>query len=243
MTHIDTHDAHASAGHHEAPEVVDHRQRMAIWLFIGGDIITLAALLFIYLYLRGVNTGGHWMSMWGYQGHTYAQFENLLNSSAGLPHDTLIHVKPMSAGFNWFVTAVVVVSAAILWLGERTLRATKNAKAFSGTALLATAVAVLATVLSFMQLHKIPQIFVVHNDSQVMAFTSYSSAMMILIGAALIHYIILAFLGLGLSIRSARGVINGEKWYQARLVRIFWVWVALSSVIVSALTTTVNTIH
>jgi hypothetical protein len=54
---------------------------------------------------------------------------------------------------------------------------------------------------------------------------------------------ILAFLGLGLTIRSARGVINGDKWYQARLVRFFWVWVAISAVIGSAVTTTINTIH
>jgi len=53
----------------------------------------------------------------------------------------------------------------------------------------------------------------------------------------------LAFLGLGLTIRAARGVINGTKWYQARLVRLFWVWVAISAVIGSAVTTTINTIH
>lgn len=238
----ETHGGHDS-GHHEPPEVVDGRQRMSIWLFIGGDMVGLSALLFTYLYLRGVNTGGHWMSMWGYQGHSYAWYENALNSSAGLPAPTLIHVKPMSPSYSWLVTAVTVVSAAIVWIAERGLRASKNAKAFATTSLVATIVVIVAAVMSVIQLRHLPEIFQAHNDSQIMGYTAYSSAMMALIGSALVHLIIVAFLGIGLFLRGLRGVINGENWYQARLVRMFWVWVAVSAVIVSALTTTVNTIH
>ncbi len=241
---IDTHDQHvAHEGHHESPEVVDGRQRLAVWLFIGGDFVTLSALLFAYLYLRGVNTDGHWMNMLGYQGHTYGWYENLAGSAAGLPAPTLIHVHPLAAGFNWLVTLVTVISAGVVWLGERGLRATKNAKSYSAMAWLATAVVAVAIVLTIIQLRHIPQIFVAKNDSHVMAYTTYSSAMLVLIGSALVHLLLLVFLGLGLAIRSARGVISGEKWHQARLVRIFWVWVALSAVVISAVTTTVNTIH
>ena len=53
------------AAHHEAPEIVDHRQRLGIWLFIGGDVVTTGALIFTYLYLRAVNTNGSWMSVVG----------------------------------------------------------------------------------------------------------------------------------------------------------------------------------
>ena len=247
---IDTHaehDAHGhgghDGGHHEPPEVVDARQRMAIWLFIGGDIITMSALLFTYLYLRGVNTGGHWMSMVGYQGHSYAWFENALNSSAGLPSPTLIHVGTLSAGLNWFVTALTVVSAAIVWAAEKSLRATKNAKNFSAMSWLAVLVTVVAIFFTIKQLHNIPSIFVAQNDSQTMSYTAYDSTMMVIIGSGMIHLFLLAFLGVGLAIRSARGAINGTKWFQARLVRLFWVWVAVSAVIISAVTTTINTIH
>jgi heme/copper-type cytochrome/quinol oxidase subunit 3 len=226
-------------GHHEAPEVVDHRQRMALWLFIGGDIVTTAAIIFTYLYLRAVNTGGHWMSMVGYQGHSYAYYEGI----DPLPAATLIHVQPMSASFNWLVTGVVVLSALILWAGEKALRSSGNARTFSVTALLATAVAIVATALSIVQLRHLPEIYAVHADSHVMAYTTYDSAMMFIIGSAVVHFIILAFLGLGLTIRAARGAITGQKWFQARLVRIFWVWVAVSAIVLSALTTTVNTVH
>ncbi len=237
---VDTH-GHTEHGHHEPVEVVDRRQRMAVWLFIGGDIVTLSAMLFTYLYLRGTNTGGHWMSMLGYdQSHSADYYMN----AASLPDPKLIHIHPMSASFSWLVAAVVVVSALILWGGEKTLRAgSQRATQFSATAALATIVAVVAAAMSVIQLRHLPQVFAMHNDSMVWAYTSYSSAMMLLIGTALVHFILLAFLGLGLTIRSARGAVNSEKWHQVRLVRLFWVWTAVSVVVTTALTTTVNTIH
>ncbi|MEO9181526.1 MAG: hypothetical protein ABI298_07745 [Acidimicrobiales bacterium] len=229
-------------GHFLPPEALDSSQRMGVWLFIAGDIIVLSALLFTYLYLRGVNTSGHWMNMLGYQGHSYEFYEHLEDTS-GIPAAHLIHVGPLSAGLQWLVTVVTVVSAGIVWSAERALRATKNAKAYSSMAALATVVTLIAVVLTIIQLRHIPEIFFSTNDSQGMAYTAYDSAMMAIIGSGLIHLIILAFLGVGLSIRASKGVINGDHWRQARLVRFFWVWVAISTVIAAAVTTTINTIH
>ena len=93
------------------------------------------------------------------------------------------------------------------------------------------------------QLSDIPQVFVGANDSITMSYTTYDSAMMAIIGSTLGHLVLLAFLGLGLAIRSARGVINGDKWYQVRLVRYFWVWVAISAIVSTLITTTINTVH
>jgi heme/copper-type cytochrome/quinol oxidase subunit 3 len=229
----------ASGGHFIEPEALDRSQRLGVWLFIGGDIIIVSALLFTYLYLRGVDTSGHWMSLLGLQGHSYAYYQN----ASSLPAPRLIHVKPMSAGFDWLITAVTVVTAGIIWQGERALRATKNAKAFSSAAGLATVVTLVAIVLTVIQLRSIPEIFVSTNDSQGMAYTAYDSAYMALVGSGLVHLVILAFLGLGLMIRASRGRITGDRWYQARLIRMFWVWIAISSVIVAGVTTTINTIH
>jgi heme/copper-type cytochrome/quinol oxidase subunit 3 len=244
---IDTHEHHdapsGDAGHHESPEVVDGRQRLGVWLFIGGDIIIVAALLFTYLYLRGVNTGGHWMSLVGYKGHSYAYYENIANGSVGLPPPKLIHVGPMGAGLEWLIAAVTVVSGAIVWQAERALRATKNAKAYSAMATFATIAVLVAIALTIIQLRSIPTVMVATNDSQGMAYTAYDSVYLALSGSGLVHLIILTFLGLGLTIRSRKGLINGERWFQARLVRLFWVWIAVSSVIVAAVTTTINTIH
>ncbi len=249
-THIE-HDAHGhgghDGGHHEPPEVVDGRQRMAIWLFISGDAITLSALLFTYLYLRGVNTGGHWMSMVGLPtvgpgGHSYAFYE-ALDGSTGLPDGHLITQAPLSAGLNWIVSILTLVSGLVVWAGEKGLRATKNTRNFSAVAWVATALVVVTMALALKQLHSIPAIFVAVNDSHTMSYTAYASTMMVIIGSGLVHLAILAFLGIGLAIRSARGAITGDKWFQARLVRLFWVWVGISAVIGSAVTTTINTIH
>ncbi len=233
------HEEHHDGGHHEPPAKVYGRQKMALWLFIGGDIITMSAMLFTYLYLRGVNTQNHWMSMVGLpvdKVHTYSYYENL----SDIPTQHLIHVAPMSPSFNWLVTGVAVVSALIFWAAERNLRKTKNRAAFTWSAVLATLIIVVAAVLSIVQLRHLPQIFVAKNDSHTLSYTAYSSSMMVIIGSALVHFILLAYLGLAMVIRSARGVLTGEKWHHAGLVRLFWVWVAVSSVIVSAITTTVN---
>jgi hypothetical protein len=40
-----------------------------------------------------------------------------------------------------------------------------------------------------------------------------------------------------------RGAISGDKWYQVRLVRFFWVWVAISAVVSTLITTTITTVH
>jgi len=233
------HQEHHDGGHHEPPTKVYGRQKMALWLFIGGDIITMSAMLFTYLYLRGVNTQNHWMSMVGLpvdKVHTYGYYENLAN----LPTQHLIHVAPMSPSLNWLVTGVSVLSALIFWSAERNLRKNGNRAAFTWNALFATVAVVVAAVLSVVQLRHLPQIYVAVNDSHTLSYTAYSSSMMVLIGSALVHFILLAYLGLAMVVRSARGVLTGEKWFHAGLVRLFWVWVAVSVIIVSAVTTTVN---
>ena len=233
------HQEHHDGGHHEPPTKVYGRQKMALWLFIGGDIITMSAMLFTYLYLRGVNTQNHWMSMVGLpvdKVHTYGYYENLAN----LPTQHLIHVAPMSPSLNWLVTGVSVLSALIFWSAERNLRKNGNRAASTWNALFATVAVVVAAVLSVVQLRHLPQIYVAVNDSHTLSYTAYSSSMMVLIGSALVHFILLAYLGLAMVVRSARGVLTGEKWFHAGLVRLFWVWVAVSGIIVSAVTTTVN---
>jgi heme/copper-type cytochrome/quinol oxidase subunit 3 len=230
--------------HHESPEKVDARQRLGVWLFIGADVITVAALLFTYLYLRGVDTSGHWMSIVGFPGHlhTYARWEDLYNNGT-LPNPKPVYVGVLSAGLQWLTAAITVVSAAVLWFGEKSLRANKNAKGFSPIAIVATILTLVGVVVCAIQLKDIPQIFVGANDSITMSYTTYDSAMMAIIGSTLGHLVLLAFLGLGLAIRSARGVINGDKWYQVRLVRYFWVWVAVSAIVTTLITTTINTVH
>jgi heme/copper-type cytochrome/quinol oxidase subunit 3 len=245
---IDSPAVHETNGHgdgqHDSPEKVDGRERLGVWLFIGADIVTVGALLFTYLYLRAVNTGHHWMSMWGYQGnlHTYSYWFNAA-ANGTLKAPTLIHVGTVSAGLQWLIAAITVVSAALLWGGEKGLRSNKNAKSFSGTALVAALLAVVGIIFAAVLLGDLPQIFVSINDSNTMSYTTYDSAMMAILASTIFHLAVLFFLGLGLSIRAARGVVSGDRWYQVRLVRFFWVWVAVSSVVATLITTTITSTH
>ncbi len=231
-------------GQHDSPERIDGRHRLGVFLFIGADVVTVGALLFTYLYLRAVDTGGHFMSMYGYKGslHTYSWWVNAANNGT-LKNPTLIHVGTVSAGLQWVIALVTVVSAGVLWAGEKGLRSNKNAKSFSGTALVAALIPLIGIVVAAVLLSDLPQIFVQINDSQTMSYTTYDSAMMALLSSTIFHLAVLMFLGLGLAIRSARGVISGDRWYQVRLVRYFWVWVAISSVVATLITTTVTSVH
>ncbi len=229
----DTIEHEASHGHHEAPEVVEGRQRLGIWLFIVGDVIMLASFIFTYLYLRGTNTGNGWMTY--LQGDTNA-------ANYGQP----VHEKVLSAGFNWTVTAVIVASAAVVWFGEKHLRAQqKGAGSFSLIAAVAGLLAIVASALTVIQLRSIDEHMPYHLLSQNVhefTYTAYGSAEILLNGSSLLHLIILAFLGFGLAIRASKGLVSSEglKWSQARFVRFFWVWVALGSVITAAVTSLIN---
>ena len=110
-------------------------------------------------------------------------------------------------------------------------------------AIVATLIALVGIVFSAVLLADLPQIFLEVNDSLTLSYTTYDSAMMAIISSTIFHLAVLAFLGLGLAIRSARGVVSGDRWYQVRLVRMFWVWVAISSVVATLITTTITKVH
>ena len=233
-----THNEHAESGHHEAPEVVDGRQRLGIWLFIGGDMISLGALLFTYLYLRGVNSGGHWMSIVGMPS------KGITSAGPDTFTPTTLVEQPMANGLNWLIVLVVVVSAALMWLGEKRLRASVNGRgAFRGYAAAATVTAVVAIVLQVMQVRNVPQYWIQSNDSALFAYTSYGSVVLAFGISAIIHFVLLVLLGAGLYVRAGRNVLSYEKWYQARLVRFFWVWIAVSTIVSAIVVTLLNTVH
>ena len=50
----------AVAGHHESREQRHFKERIAVWLFIGGDLVFLLMELFYWFYLRALNTNGMW---------------------------------------------------------------------------------------------------------------------------------------------------------------------------------------
>ena len=67
---------------------------------------------------------------------------------------------------------------------------------------------------------------------------SYASSLLAIDVSNLFHLILLVFLGLAVVVRTRKGLISQAAPTHGRLVRIFWVWVAVS-VTFAALVTTV----
>lgn len=229
-----------TAAHREAPEIVDHRQRLGIWLFIAGDAIATGALIFTYLYLRAVNTNGRWMSIVGLpaNGRSASTLQGILDNGGSMINNV---EAPLSAGFSWLLVAVLAVCVGLYWLGEARLRSSASGRsAFIALSVLAGVGLIAYIVLSIVQLRHVPQYWRAENDSKLFVYTTYGSCMLALGVSAIIHAIILAFLSFGSATRAAVGVLSHEKWYQARLIRYFSVWVAIASVLLTLVVTSLN---
>lgn len=94
-----------------APEVDAGVARVGMWIFIGADAMLFVAFFFAFFYLQSLNNDHLWMSQW-------------------MPH-------PRRNG-GTIIAALLVVSAALVFLGARSLaKTTATARIFLWLALLA----------------------------------------------------------------------------------------------------------
>lgn len=114
--------------HVEHPDLIGRRWRTGTLLLILADAAFVAAMLFTYLYLRGLNTEKMW----------YAPKQHIA-----------------SIGFSWVIAGVLVVSAIAYRFGQRGIRAGNQANLVLGT-LVAFVVVLVAGVLQFIQLATFP---------------------------------------------------------------------------------------
>ena len=85
-------ESHMQAAYGETEEIIHRRQRLGVLLFIGADAVFVAAALFTYFYLRGLNTEGGW-----------------------LPKG----VKTVTAVDAWSVAGIIIVSAIVYQVARR----------------------------------------------------------------------------------------------------------------------------
>ncbi len=216
--HDDAHgDGHADHGEddHHSPVKKDHRERLALWLFISGDALFLLLELFTWFYLRALNTEGLWRG-------TSCTKANPCTDGLGNP--IVQEVQKANPAYSVGVAALAVVAALLIWLVERSARNRESRGVISGVALLAF-LALLATV-GF-------QIY----QFQVLPFTTidgtYASTYIFFMGSTLAHVILLTFIGFGLWMRAHQGKYDDGHWYQVRIIRFFAVWIAVSAVILT----------
>ncbi len=114
--------------HIEDPDLIGRRWRTGTLLFILADAAFVAALIFSYLYLRGLNTEHAWLA----------------------PKQQLAQIW-----FSWVIAGVLAVSALVFHLGYRGVLAGSEARLVAGSAF-ALAIVLVAGVLQFIQLANFP---------------------------------------------------------------------------------------
>ncbi|MDT7575942.1 MAG: Cytochrome c oxidase subunit [Pseudonocardiales bacterium] len=114
--------------HIEHPDLIGRRWRTGTLLLILADASFVAALVFSYLYLRGLNTEKAWLA----------------------PKQDIAAIW-----FSWLIAAVLALSALAFQYALRGIRAGTEVKLVTGAAF-ALALVVVAGVLQFVQLSTFP---------------------------------------------------------------------------------------
>jgi heme/copper-type cytochrome/quinol oxidase subunit 3 len=198
-------------GQHESAEERDKKERLALWLFIGGDFVFLALEVFAWFYLRTLNTNGLWNA---------AKCTKDAGCVDGLGNPLVGPIPKAAIWHPIVILGLTVVSALLVWMAESAAR-NKSAKgAVSGAAFGALAFMLAAIALQIYQF-------------QVLPFTTiqgaFPSVYEFFMGSTLAHLLLMAFILMGLWMRASKGRYAGGTWHRVRLIRIFAVWIAIST--------------
>ncbi|HYA67150.1 MAG TPA: hypothetical protein VED63_00315 [Acidimicrobiales bacterium] len=197
-------------GHHDTPQQRDGKERLALWLFIAGDAVIVALLIFTWIYTRALNTNGMWRG-------AACTVANPCTDGLGNP---LTHEVPKAD--PWYsvgIAALAVVAALVFWNAERSARDRAGRSAIAGQASLGVLVLLVAIGVQCYQFTALPFTTIVGT---------YASSFEFFMGSTLAHLLVLAFIGFGMWNRARAGRYDDGRWYQVRLIRFFAVWIALS---------------
>jgi heme/copper-type cytochrome/quinol oxidase subunit 3 len=198
-------------GHHESPQDRHKKEHIAVWLFIGGDAVFLVLEIFMWFYLRSLNTNGMW------RGVDCSKAKACMDA-LGNPITAPI---PKAAAINTVgIFVLMLVSAALIWFTEVQARqgaTRKTTTPLAGLALLLLSGAVVWQIIQFQYL-----------PFQTIDGT-YASTFEFFMGSNLAHFFVLLVIAIGLFNRSRHGKYEDDNWYQLHLGRLFWVWLAASA--------------
>ena len=202
-------------GQHETSFQRDQKERLALWLLIGGDALFLVLELFTWFYLRSLNTSGLWNG---------ALCTKASPCTDGLGNPITAPITRADPKHSIIIAVLAVIAAALVWVAENAAKKGSGKRAVAGASGLAFLFMLAAIAWQIYQF-------------QVLPFTTidgaYASTYEFFMGSTLAHLILLAFVGLGLWLRAGKGRYEGQTWYRVRLIRFFAVWIALSTVILA----------
>lgn len=160
---------------------------------------------------------------------TYLYLRGLNTLHQWMPHG-VYGASTLSA---WIIVAVVAASAWAIWASDKSTSAGRSA--LPG-ALLAGLLAVVGIVLSAVAIADVPHRVIASSGVRVVA-GSYASSLLAIDVSNLVHLLLLVFLGLAVVARARKGLISQASPTHLRLIRIFWVWVAVSVGLAAIVTT------
>ncbi len=205
----------AVAGHHETREQRHFKERLAVWLFIGGDLVFLLMELFFWFYLRALNTNGMWRG---------AACSKANPCTDGLGNPITSEIAKANPAYTLTIAGLVVVAALLIWRVEVSAQSEAKRGVISGGAATGLVVLLAAVVVQCYQFGKLP--FTTIDGS-------YASSFIFLMGSTLGHLLLLSFLILAMWNRARLGKYEGGHWYQIRVMRIFAVWIAISTCVLA----------
>jgi fumarate reductase subunit D len=205
----------AVAGHHETREQRHFKEQMAIWLFVSGDAVFLLMELFYWFYLRALNTDGMWRGATCSTAHPCTD---------GLGNPITQEIARANPAYTISIALLVVVAATLVWTAERSAQRQSKRSVISSGAATGLVVVLVALVVQCYQFGVLP--FRTIDGT-------YASTFEFFMGSTLAHLFLLAFILTGLWTRARRGNYDGGHWYQVHIVRIFAVWLAVSTCILA----------
>jgi heme/copper-type cytochrome/quinol oxidase subunit 3 len=205
----------AVAGHHESREQRHFKERLALWLFIGGDLVFLLMELFFWFYLRALNTNGLWRG---------AACTKANPCTDGLGNPITSEITKANPAYTLAIAGLTVVAALVIWRVEVASRDQAKRGEISGTAAVGLLLLLAAVVVQCIQFGKLP--FTTIDGS-------YASSFIFFMGSTLGHLLLLSFLVFALFNRARVGKYDGGHWYQVRLTRIFAAWIAISTCVLA----------
>jgi heme/copper-type cytochrome/quinol oxidase subunit 3 len=200
----------------EPIEVVARRNTLGGLLLIVADVAGTVVLVLAYFYLLYLNTNNSWLP----------EGKDSLWNTTGMNVKWPGTVEPAPEWPFWAIAAGVVLSALVFWAGVRALKR-------GNTKVMIAAAGVVA--LGFLAL-------VVAQFLQVRFFTftptagGYASVLHIIGISNFLHYLLSAFVVLGIWNRTRLGRVTPRNPFQANIVGIWLTWIAISTVVLALLT-------
>jgi heme/copper-type cytochrome/quinol oxidase subunit 3 len=137
----------AVAGHHETRQQRHFKERMALWLFIGGDAVFLLLELFTWFYLRSLNTNGLWRG---------AQCTKANPCTDGLGNPITHEIATANPAYTLVIAGLAIVAALFVYSSEKSSARQSGRKAIAAGAGFAVLVLLGAIALQCYQYTTLP---------------------------------------------------------------------------------------